>query len=73
MKYSVWRERHYANPEGLRLGQRFYNEFLRGSVVADGPNTLVPNLFNAEDGKAEELIINYLVATQHYPDVPSVK
>ena len=55
---------HYKNPQGLRLGQRFFNLYIkRGSW---------PEMFYGEDKDTCILIAEWLDAHQYYYKLPPV-
>lgn len=62
MKYQEWKEDFVKNRPHERLGQAFINDFY---------NSVWTELFHATDeNKAQQLIIDYLVNIQYWPDVP---
>lgn len=52
---------HYSDTKRQRLGQRFYNCYLK---------TPWPTLYHAEDGKAQELITQWLTANGYTIALP---
>ena len=54
---------HKEKDDGMRLGQRFVYMFIRQSW---------PDLFYADDKKAEGLIINWLLENHHTEELPLI-
>jgi len=52
---------HYANPQNIRLGQRFCNMYIKGQW---------PELFYCNDAKAKILIGQWLVDNQYFDQLP---
>lgn len=63
--YVRFMKQHYANPAGQRLGQKFYNLYLRGGDPW-------PELFYGEDRDTCHLINDWLVRNCYVDKLPPV-
>lgn len=62
MNYNKWKAEVKQNRPNERLGQAFINDFYNG---------LWTELYYTNDeGKAQRLIMDHLVDTQYWPEVP---
>lgn len=62
MTFEEWKKRTKANRPSERLGQAFVSDYIKG--------VWTELFYEADDKKAEAMIVEYLQAVQYFPNVP---